>query len=249
MSRSWLACRVRRPNADHRVVCFAHSGGAVGEYLRWGDDLPDVEVWGVQLPGRGARLAEDSLESIEAIARAIADEAHLPEGAAFFGHSLGALVAYEVARLFRERGREEPSLLFLSSMPAPHLPLGVTSTKGLSDDALLDSLLSAYGYGSLVHELRDNPELQELVLPGLRADLDAAAAYEHRAMDPLAARFVVLGGADESITREELEAWRQHTKGPTEIHQFPGGHFWFRPDPREALAVVRRVMLEGRPSP
>src|SRR5712672_1543756 len=119
---AWLACRQRRPDAAVRLYCFPHSGGSAGEYVRWSDWLPGIEVWGLQLPGRGPRLAEEPYLRVDALVEAIVDSVAFRPPFAFFGHSLGAVVAFETARALRDRSGPKPEALILSAYHAPHLP-------------------------------------------------------------------------------------------------------------------------------
>ncbi|RKH39255.1 thioesterase, partial [Corallococcus sp. AB050B] len=97
-----------------RLFCFPHSGGSVGEYVRWADLLPDLEVWGVQFPGRGARAEEAPFTRLNELVDALVRAVDFGASFAFFGHSLGALVAFETARRLRDLGRTPPDALFLS---------------------------------------------------------------------------------------------------------------------------------------
>ena len=127
---------MRRPDATFRLYCFPHSGGSAGEFVRWADAMPEVEVLGIQLPGRGARLHEPSFTRMEPLVDAIVSEIDFRGPFAFFGHSLGAMVAYEVARKLRDTGRPQPEWIFASASPAPHLPRTDPPIHQLSDDEL-----------------------------------------------------------------------------------------------------------------
>ncbi|MBZ4416543.1 thioesterase II family protein [Myxococcus sp. RHSTA-1-4] len=228
----WLACRLRRPDAPVRLFCFPHSGGSVGEYVRWADPLPGVEVWGVQLPGRGARAEEAPLTRLRELVDTLVGAVDFGTSFAFFGHSLGALVAFETARRLRGLGRAPPDWLFLSAAPAPQLPPRGIPASHLDEDGLLTALEPIYG--ELALELREDAELRELILPGLRADLALVESYRHEAGAPLDCAMVVTGGTGDDLTREELEPWRAHTTGPFELHLLPGGHFYLR-EQKDAL--------------
>ncbi len=241
---SWLACRLRRPEASVRLYCFPHSGGSVGEYVRWADALPDIEVWGVQLPGRGARAEEAPFTRVREVVDSLVGAVDFGTSFAFFGHSLGALVAFETARRLREQGRPPPGWLFLSAAPAPQLPPRGIPASHLDEDGLLTALEPSYG--ELAVELREDAELRELILPGLRADLALVESYQHAPGAPLACAMAVLGGVQDDLTREELEPWRVHTTGPFSLHLLPGGHFYLRePEPRARLL---RLLAETLPS-
>ncbi|RKH48181.1 thioesterase [Corallococcus sicarius] len=242
---SWLACRLRRPEAPVRLFCFPHSGGSAGEYVRWADALPDIEVWGVQLPGRGARAEETPFSRMRELVDTLVAEVDFGTSFAFFGHSLGALVAFETARRLRDLGRTPPDRLFLSAAPAPQLPPRGIPASHLDDDGLITAL--APTYGELAVELREDAELRELLLPGLRADLAVVESYRHEPHAPLDCAMTVTGGTQDDLTREELEPWRVHTTGPFDFHLLPGGHFYLREQKDSLLRLVAEALRQGRP--
>jgi phthiocerol/phenolphthiocerol synthesis type-I polyketide synthase E len=237
VSRRWLACRERRPEAAHRLYCFPHSGGSVGEFVRWGDELPDVEVFGVQLPGRGAGLSEPAFTRMGPLADAIAAEVAFHGPFAFFGHSLGALVAYEVARVLRATGRRQPDHLFASACPAPHLVLNDAPIHQLPDEQLAAWIDQEYG--SLPAEISDDPALLELVLRAHRSDFELVETYEYHSEEPLDLPLTVIGGTEDELTEPELAAWRTHTSAKCEMELLPGGHFYLREEQDRLLDIVR----------
>ncbi|RKH02737.1 thioesterase [Corallococcus sp. CA053C] len=236
---AWLACRLRRPEAPVRLFCFPHSGGSVGEYVRWADALPDIEVWGVQLPGRGARAEETPFTRMRELVDTLVAKVDFGTSFAFFGHSLGALVAFETACRLRDLGRTPPGWLFVSAAPAPQLPLRGIPASHLDDDGLITALESSYG--ELAVEMREDSELRELLLPGLRADLALVESYRHEPHAPLACAMTVTGGTQDDLTREELESWRVHTTGPFDFHLLPGGHFYLREQKEPLLHLLHTV--------
>jgi surfactin synthase thioesterase subunit len=241
MTAKWLLCRARRPEAAARMYCLPHSGGSAGEFLFWADELPGLEVWGVQPPGRGHRLDEDPLTSMADLVHAIVTEVEFEPPYVLFGHSLGAAVAYEVALALRERGRPLPERLYASAHEAPHRHVGDPALRDLDDVALLDEL--AHRYGAVPPELRDDPEWCELVLGGLRADLRIVADYTARPAEPLPFPVVALGGADDDVPEPDLADWAACTSGEFTHRLFPGGHFYFRENNREFLDFLRTDTL------
>lgn len=238
----WLVCRLRRPDAAVRLYCFPHSGGSPGEFIRWSDRLPEVEVLGVQSPGRGARLTEPALRDVRAIALALADSVNFRAPFAFFGHSLGALVAYETTLELRAQGRALPGWLFVSACPGPHLPRHMAPLADLPDAEMLDRI--ERHYGPLGIELSDDPELMALVLPAYRADFAAAEIYEYMPGAPLNIPVTAAGGIDDEVTENDLCAWAQHTTGPFTLNQYPGGHFYFRAQADALLGTMSRTLRQ-----
>jgi surfactin synthase thioesterase subunit len=241
MSR-WLVCRNRRPNAAVRLYCFPHSGGSPGEFARWSDQLPEDEVLGVQLAGRGGRLTETPLTDVRELAVALADSVGFSAPFVFFGHSLGALVAYETARVLLDRGRRMPDQLFVSACPGPDVPRRMPPLTGLPDAELLDRLEEYYG--PLGAELREDPELLALVLPAYRADFAAAESYEYVSGPPLDVPITAFGGINDTVSEDDLRAWSQHTTGQFRLDQFPGGHFYLRAQVQPLLATVIRTLRQ-----
>jgi acyl transferase domain-containing protein len=247
VSARWLACRVRRPDAKFRLYCFPHSGGSAGEFVRWADQLPDVEVLGIQLPGRGARWHEPTFTRMGPLVDAIVAEIDFRGPFAFFGHSLGAMVAYEVARKLRDTGRPQPDRIFASACPAPHLPRIDEPIHELPDHEL--AALINEEYNSLPAEIIENPDVLQMVLPAHRSDFELVETYEFRAGAPLDRPLTVIGGNEDELTESELAAWGQLTVGPWELELMPGGHFYIREqqDPLLRLVEDRLQLMEGAP--
>ncbi|WP_175411367.1 thioesterase II family protein [Streptomyces sp. TRM64462] len=242
LAQLWLrGLGSRQETARHRLFVFPHAGAGASAY-RLAPHVPDtVEVVTVQLPGRENRFAEDPLTSVDAVvdelAPLIASRTELPFG--FFGHSMGALVAFAVARRLRTMGAPLPARMFLSALRAPDLP-DREPLHHLPDAELLDRL----GRGEFAGL---DPELQELLLPLMRADLTLCEtyAYEHEA--PLPCPFTVLGGSDDDTVREpELAAWHDHTSADFELRLFPGEHLYVRgAEPQLAETIMRTVPAWG----
>jgi surfactin synthase thioesterase subunit len=232
----WFACRQRRPEATARLYCFPHSGGLAGEYLRWADHLAGVEVWALQLPGRGGRQGEPPYVRMRPLVEALVSGTSFEGRFALFGHSLGTLVAYETARALRAAGRQPPAWLFVSAYAAPHLPRRSSPAADLPDADLIDRIDRTYG--SLPPEVRADTELLSLVLPAYRSDLAIVETYTHDPGEPLECPITVIGGTDDEPAEAELAAWRRHTTGPFDLHLLPGGHFYFRQQRDALLAIV-----------
>jgi surfactin synthase thioesterase subunit len=200
--------------------------------VRWADQLPDVEVLGVQLPGRGGRYHEPAFTRMGSLVEAVVAEVPFHGPFVFFGHSLGALVAYEVARALRAAGLRQPDRLFVSAHQAPHLPTSDPPVHHLPDEELIAWIDREYG--SLPAEITGNAELQRLIVPAYRSDFELVETYAHTPGEPLDCPITVIGGTEDEVTETELRAWGGHTAADCELVWLPGGHFYLR-EQRPAL--------------
>ncbi|MFE5756534.1 thioesterase II family protein [Streptomyces massasporeus] len=242
MDGQWFR-RFGDPEPDAlRLICFPHAGGAASAFQPLSRRLrPHIEVRAVQYPGRQDRRLEMPVADIGELAAIVArklqdDETAMPF--AFFGHSMGALVAYETARILEERGAPSPRRLFLSARGAPG-PRRSPHDVLPDDDAILAAVRRLGGTGVT---LLDDPELVAMVLPALRADYAALAAYSWTPREPLRTPVTVLcGDADPVVSVEEAAGWRAFTRAETEVRVFPGGHFYVD----QRLDDVAEVVLRG----
>ena len=237
----WLVRGTARPGLP-RLYCFPHGGGSVAEYVRWARDLPGVELYGVQVPGRGTRLQERAFTRMDPLVTALVEQNVFTAPYAFFGHSLGALVAYEVTRELRRAGRRLPDRLVLSGYPAPSLPRVDPPVHVLPDDALIAEV--SRRHGGLPDAVLEDPELRALVVGALRADYEILETYAWRDEPALLTPITVFGGREDRVTKEALAAWESHTSGGVTVRRLPGGHFYHR-DQRAALLRLLSGALRG----
>lgn len=223
--RRWLLCRRRRPDAALRMYVFPHAGGSAGEYLSWADRLPEIELWGLQCPGRGDRLNEAPANSMEELVSLVLRDCAFAAPFAFFGHSLGAVVAYETARALRDRGLQGPQSLHLSGCRPPHAYAAADTGEAPTDPALLAIVEGEHG--PLPEHVRRDPALAESLVKGLRADLNIISSYRWRPAAPLTCPVTVLAGCDD-VDKADLTGWDRHATGPLHLRIFPGGHFYHR---------------------
>lgn len=234
---------IPKPNAQARVrlFCFPYAGGGAFEYRAWSPLLPhDIELCAVQLPGREARLKETPFTNLPAATRALAEvlAPHLHKPFAFFGHSLGAFLCFELTRELRRRNLPQPQHLFVSGSRAPQLPNPEKPMCHLPDAEFVEEMVRRYD--GIPREIREHAEMMAMVLPVLRADFTMNETYEHAAEPPLACPITCFGaGEDHSAPRAALEAWRAQTTSAFTLHTFPGGHFFIKP---ERAALVRRIV-------
>jgi surfactin synthase thioesterase subunit len=232
---------IRAPGADQAtrtLYCLPHGGGSAAEYVRWARDLRKVAVCAIQLPGRGSRLAEPPHTEMDELIGTLVDELDFTGPYVLFGHSFGALVAYELAQALREAGRTLPERLILSSYPAPHLPREPSGLHLLPDEELLAEV--ARLHGGIPEEVLANAELCRMAAVCVRADYRIVETYTWRRRPPLPVPMTVLGGQQDVVSAEQLAAWAEHTTaGPVQQRTFPGGHFYFRE--RQRAVVLRAV--------
>ncbi|MEW2623449.1 alpha/beta fold hydrolase [Streptomyces sp. NPDC048106] len=252
VSDQWIRRYHRAAEDAVELVCFPHAGGSAPYFAPVSAALsPAFEVMAVQYPGRQERRHLAGIDDIPELARqAHAALAEAGTGAhgrpvALFGHSMGALVAFEVARLM-ERDGGGPVVLFVSGRRAPSRVRGGDVPH---NDASIVADIRALG-GTDARVLSD-PELLGMVLPALRSDYRAVARYRQGEDARIGAPLVVLtGDGDPHTSPEEAGAWRAHTTGPFEVHTFPGGHFYLEDQMRPVLATIRDAVGRlGRGAP
>ncbi|CUU58081.1 medium-chain acyl-[acyl-carrier-protein] hydrolase [Parafrankia irregularis] len=238
--------RGRVTGARIRLYCFPFAGGSAASYLGWQAELgAQVQVCAVEPPGRRQRRREPAIRRMDAMVDAVVAGLRpgLDEPFAFFGHSLGALVAYEVARRLRAEGGPEPALLFLSAAAAPHLPRRRREIAALPDTEFIDELR---GHGGTPELLLADHETMRLFLPALRADFELFETYRHRPGDPPGCPVHIYGGrTDTSVNTTQLRAWRALLPTTVEVRTFPGDHFYLNAD-RPALLAAVAECLAGR---
>ncbi|MGW4113681.1 thioesterase II family protein [Actinosynnema sp. NPDC004786] len=233
-----------------RLFCLPHVGGAASAYEPWRGALgEDVEVCPVELPGRQTRLRERPVDRlgplVDALASALGDELDVPY--AVFGHSLGALVAFELARELRRRGAGEPRVLFASGGAAPRLPRLRRPVHDAPDDRVIALLKTL---GGLPDDVLDEPELLRLFLPTIRADFAVFETYGYRPEPPLACPVVVFTGREDvEVPPARVAPWSAESTGPFASHVLPGGHFFVHTARPALLDLVRAALAEHAPRP
>ena len=243
----WLPYSTRTSRGKLRLFCFPPGGAGAVVYRKWMPLLaPDVEVCPIEFPGRLARRDERVLSSLPVLVEraAVALRSELSGRFAFFGYSMGSLVAFELARLLRRERGLEPEWLFVAAHGAPQLPRTAPAMSGASDDELLRFF--QHTYGPLPAQVTAHPELLAVISEILRADVNLLERYEYAAEPPLRCPIRAFGGLDdESTSRAELEAWQSHSAADFALQMFPGGHFFWEQSLAELVQVVNGCLRAG----
>lgn len=235
---------LHQPSASVRLFCFPHAGGAASTFRTWPASFPPhIEVLPVQYPGREERLGEELQPSMDALVGELVGDvvAAADRPFAFFGHSMGAAIAYELTLALRARGLPQPSHLFASALPAP--PLAGTGGVHLRDD---DGICAEVAKLGGTAEALDHPELRELFVPVLRNDYRLIETYRASQAEALDCPVTMLRGTDDAaVSDQEALAW-QHTTRSFELLEFEGDHFYLVPQ-RDAVidVLVCRLVSTG----
>ncbi len=217
------------PKARLRIFCLPCAGGAGSMYCSWPDDLPpQVEVCPIQLPGRENRLDERPHTQFAPLVRRLTSviRPYLDLPFVVFGHSLGALIAFELVRQLRRQGAPMPVHLFVCGRRAPHVPNERSSIHQLPDAEFVEELHKRYG--GIPDVIARNRELLQAFLPALRADTGLLETYAYSEEPSLKCPILAFGGLQDDITREELGGWQAHTSKQFQLQMLPGDHFFLR---------------------
>ncbi|MGF1523405.1 MAG: thioesterase II family protein [Leptolyngbyaceae cyanobacterium] len=246
ITNSWIQCLCPNPQARLRLFCFPYAGGGVWNFRTWAEALPKtLEVYAIALPGRGKRFTETAFTQLAPLVDAIASAIipYLDKSFAFFGHSMGGLVSFELARLLRRNAQCNPVHLFVSGRRAPQLPATDKPIHALSDPKFLQEIRRLNGTPNTVLE---NAELMQLMLPTLRADFTLLETYVYRYEPPLSCPITTFGGLQDSeVSVEALEAWCEQTSATFSLKMLPGDHFFLHFSQFSLMQLIRQELNQA----
>jgi len=238
----WLRVVKHNPFATLRLFCFSYAGAGANAYRTWADaPFEHVEIAAVQLPGRETRMREEAFTSAAPLVQTLASElAPYLKGKPFlfFGHSMGALLGFELTRELRRRGLPLPRALFLSGRRGPGAAAETDDRvmHRMNDDELIAELRELNGTDAGV---MGQPELLDLLLPIFRADFSVCENWRYDDDAPLGVPIHVFGGVDDpGVSRAHLEAWSRQTEAACTLEMFAGDHFYVHQAREELLARV-----------
>ena len=243
----WLRRLRPQPQAPFRLFCFHCAGGSASVYRTWPTLLaeiqPTIEVCAIQLPGRENRLREAPFTQIEPLIQTLLAvlRPEFDRPFALFGHSMGALLVYELAQALQRTGGRLPTQLFVSGRRAPSLPDPLPPLHRLPTDDMLRAI--GRRYGNLPDLLLQDAELKAIYAPLLQADFTLVETYQPSTLAPLACPIRAVGGDRDALATEaELLAWRPLTQGHFDLHLLPGGHFYLQEQTKPLLTHIAAAL-------
>lgn len=240
----WVKCLCPNPQARLRLFCLPYAGGSASSFHTWINDLPKtLEVCAIALPGRGNRFTEPAFTRLSLLveAIAIAIQPYLDKPFALFGHSMGGLVSFELARRLSQNASSPLVHLFVSGYRAPQLPAANPAIHVLPDHEFLQEIRRLNGTPK---PLLENAEFMQLILPTLRADFTALETYVYTPGPPLSCPITTLGGLqDPEVSVDALEAWREQTSATFSLQMLPGDHFFLHTSQSRLLQLIGQEML------
>lgn len=240
----WLSCPKPNPKSRLRLFCFPYAGAGASVFRSWAKQLPTVEVFSIQPPGRETRLREPCFTRLDSLIQALLPDLlpYLDSPFAFFGHSMGALIGFELARQLQRSRYQTPIHLFVSGRRAPQLPPLEPPLHQLPNTEFLQSLQS---YNGTPASVLQNSDLMDLFLPILKADFALIETYQYRAEDPLGCSISSFGGMQDSkVSLDALSAWRDQTSSAFTLQMFPGDHFYLNRQPESLLAAIGTALMQ-----
>lgn len=240
VSQSLIYCPLPKVNAKIRLVCFPYAGGSASIYFSWMNKFPDdVELAFIQMPGRGMRFGQPLYQSIDQLVDDVVNEltALPPKDLFFYGHSMGARVAYEVTLSLLRKKRHLPIHVVVAGSIAPCVTGKIKRSYNLPDAEFIQHLTEIKG---TPQEIISNSELMELVLPALRADFKIVETYFNDSAVVIPTRISVFSGKQDDIDEIELKPWFTLFDVNDGITWFDGGHFFIKENSDELIAVLNR---------
>jgi len=240
--RLWVRRFHEADGAKTGLVCFPHAGGSASYFYRLSAALsPDFDVTAIQYPGRQDRYSEPFVKTIDDLADHIFAVLNpmIDRPIALFGHSMGAVVGFEVARRFEKSAGIKPTTVFVSAMRAPGR-FGEETTQVEDDAGLINRMRTLGGTDPL---LLADPKMLEMVLPAFRNDIRALDQYRRDREVRIGAPITVMTASDDSLTSmDQATAWEQHTSGDCTVHIFNGGHFYLEKHPHRVVTVIAETL-------
>jgi medium-chain acyl-[acyl-carrier-protein] hydrolase len=241
---NWIEPLKSNPEAKIRLICCHHSGVGASTYYPWIKQIPNfVELNAIQLPGRETRFGETLLTNLDSVIEGLMKDflKLLDKPYLLFGHSVGALIVYELSKKLQAESMPLPKTLIISGSRAPHLP-PLQNMHLLSENEFIEKLAL---YNGTPQEVLNNKDLLELFLPILRADFCIGETYRYQESLPIQCDIVALGGTDDpTVSLERLQEWKMHTASHFNLHLLPGDHFFVKSSLDNVLAIINKIATQ-----
>lgn len=224
-----LVCFQANPEAKLRIFCCPYVGGGIQVFRDWHKELAskDLEIYALQLPGRGMRLREPAFENMSAVVPEVVQAISpliMNKPYIFFGHSMGSLVSFEAIRALRKEGKPEPNILIASGRRAPEIIDPDPPVHALPREKFIQELKRLNGTPK---EILENEDFLDLILPTLQADFAVCETYQFEKAPPFHFPIHALGGlSDPKAPQKDMEPWGKHTLGNFELTMLEGDHFF-----------------------
>jgi medium-chain acyl-[acyl-carrier-protein] hydrolase len=230
-----------------RLFCLAHAGAGPSAFRGWAPNLlPEIEPVFVELPGRDGRFSDpayqDMMPLVEDLAEAVLPHLGTQQEFAFFGNSLGGLIAFETLHEIKRRSGREASHLFVSATGAPHLPSPLPLVAHLSDQELVREMSARYD--GIPPEVLADAEFLAAVLGTVRADMRVLESYARPALEPLDCPITAFGGRqDKTISIEDVEGWKEQTRSSFRLILLEEGHLYLQTARKLLTEAIRDTLL------
>ncbi len=239
--KQWVTFPKPQPHAQLRLFCLPFAGGGASIYRSWVNQLsPNIEVCPIQLPARENRYSESAITDAKLMANLVMKELlpFINKPYAIFGHSMGALLAFEVCRSLQAGGHVLPKVVFLSAHRAPHLPRKRDLLYLLPENQFIDRLKA---YGGFPDEILNNQEFLNFILPIMRSDMTLCDLYQYEEKElSLNIHFeLFVGEQDPEVGFNEMSPWAIHTNQSSSLTTFKGGHFFLRSHESEVIESIK----------
>lgn len=247
----WITPQRKSENIKLRLFCFPYAGGSSTIFHNWQKLFPfSIQVCPVNLPGRGNRFAEELRTDFFSLVKEIKDgiAPFFDYPFVFFGHSMGGILAFELARLLRRLGLPQPAKLFISGCGAAQISYDKPREYDLSENGIIKDLKNLKGTPAIIFE---NEELLQVMLPIIRADYKVCQAYIYYRESPLDIPLVAIGGReDDAVPKSQILSWREQTRLKFKSYFIDGDHFFCHTHEEELTQILIRelyqfIRLEG----
>lgn len=236
----WIVVDERKPEARYRLFCFPYAGGASSIYNKWNKYLPsDIELFSIELPGRGRRLSEPPIRHMSLLICSMMRDLlpYLKEKPfIFFGYSMGSLISYELTKALLNSEGIHPEILFAAAHRAPHINRISNQVYKQSDEELIKKLKELNGTPEII---LNTPELLELILPVMRADLELCDYEYNNDHIPLNLPITAFAGdSDKNVPVDFIRAWEEHTTEQFGFQVLKGDHFFIREQEEKIVQTI-----------